>query len=424
MWYLASRFGGQHHLFDLRIYRSATAYWLGGHDIYDYAQPDVVNGWLGFTYPPFAALLLSPAALLPWGFVKWFTIGSTLAVTLLTTYWITRDLAQRRRWPVWFTACVGTALLFALEPVRENMSFGQINMYLVALILGDLLVLGRRGSRWTGVGVGIATAIKLTPGIFILYLLAARRWRDATVASAAAAGATLLAAVADWDISWRFYTATLWDTERVGFPDNPGNQAINGMVARIDDMVPVSTTGRLTWLGLAVLVGGYGLWRAVRAHRAGDELTAITLTGLTGVLISPVSWTHHLYWIFPAMVITADVLLDGLPRRGERAAWWGRLSLVNATYWAFTMSFVWFFRRSPANHSRNNLPSVLGENAFVLLLLLLLVATPIRPGADTPPSSPESSSEDVPDDVDADLVTYPDIGRAVSREPVQLVETS
>jgi len=36
---------------------------------------------------------------------------------------------------------------------------------------------------------------------------------------------------------------------------------------------------------------------------AGDELAGLTIAGLVGVLVSPVSWVHHIVWVFPAMVI-------------------------------------------------------------------------------------------------------------------------
>ncbi|MBA3489001.1 MAG: DUF2029 domain-containing protein [Longispora sp.] len=388
VWFFAAKYGGQHHLFDLRIYRKAVIFWTSGNDIYNYAQPDAINGWLGFTYPPFAAVLMSPMAYLPWPFIKWFTIIATLAVTVLTTYWVVSPMAKRRGWPVWFVTSVVAALAFGLEPIRETMSFGQINLFLVALILMDLLILGRRGSKWTGVGIGLATAIKLTPGFFILYLLVTRRWRAAGVSIATAVGATGLAAAFDWDISWRFYTNILWNTERVGFPDNAGNQAINGMVARINDAVPVSTSGKIIWVLLAVVVAAFGLYRAVKAHRAGDELAAVTLAGLTGVLVSPVSWTHHLYWIVPALVIAVDAALDATGP--VRRAW---LAGIGVVYWSFAMSLVWIFRRNPGNHHHNNLPSMLGENAFVLLLIALLILTPIRRDIDEHAQLPEPTPE-------------------------------
>ena len=53
-----------------------------GHPLYDYAQPDRVQGELYFTYPPFAALLLRPFAGLP--------LGLTIAIFTV--------VHGRRRW--------------------------------------------------------------------------------------------------------------------------------------------------------------------------------------------------------------------------------------------------------------------------------------------------------------------------------------
>lgn len=374
VWYVASTYGGKHHLFDLRIYRAAVRYWLGGHNLYDYSQPDPINVSLGFTYPPFAALTMVPMAYLPWGVVEWVSNTATLLCALVTSYWVVAPTARRRGWPVWFATGIVTALAFGLEPIRETMSFGQVNLLLVLLILGDVLVLGRRGSKLTGVGIGLATAVKLTPGIFIVYLLVTRRWRAAATAAATAAGASVVAAAVDWHASWRFWTDTLWATGRLGFPDNAGNQAINGVLARLYDPRPPSGA---VWLVLALTVGGYGLWRAARAYAARDELTGLTLTGLTGVLISPVSWTHHIYWIVPALVILVDAALDA--RRGRR--WW-YAGLATAVYAAFAFSVVWIFERKPGHHWDNSVPEMVGENGYALLCLVLLVALPVRRGVD------------------------------------------
>ena len=57
------------------------------------------------------------------------------------------------------------------------------------------------------------------------------------------------------------------------------------------------------------MIAGYGLWRAARAARAGDELTGLTLTGLVGALVSPITWPHHVYWFVPALVVLAGAVL-------------------------------------------------------------------------------------------------------------------
>ena len=49
-----------------------------------------------------------------------------------------------------------------------------------------------------------------------------------------------------------------------------------------------------------------GLSRARAARADGDELTAFTLVGLTANMISPISWTHHLVLVVPALIVLAD----------------------------------------------------------------------------------------------------------------------
>src|SRR5436190_1420035 len=88
-------------------------------------------------------------------------------------------VVRHRGWSRWFTLAVAAAFAAAFEPMRETVNFGQVNMLLLALVAGDLLLLVRGGRRWAGVLIGLATAIKLTPGLFILYLLLTRRYRAA-----------------------------------------------------------------------------------------------------------------------------------------------------------------------------------------------------------------------------------------------------
>ncbi len=85
----------------------------------------------------------------------------------------------------------------AIEPVRETLGYGQVNLLLFGLIIADLVALRwraraevsqvggspivqyLRSGAWAGVGIGLATSIKLTPALFILYLLVTRQWRAA-----------------------------------------------------------------------------------------------------------------------------------------------------------------------------------------------------------------------------------------------------
>lgn len=383
-----------HDFFDLKIYMSAMRWWADGHPLYDYVQADPVQEELFFTYPPFTALLLRPFAELRIGVtVAVFTVLTVLAL-VVTTWWLVSSVADRHGIPRWFAAGLAVPLVFAVESTRETIVFGQINMLLVVLVLADLLLAVPRKSRWAGVGIGLATALKLYPGIFIVYLLATRRWRAAAVASATAAGAALLAAAIAPGDSWRFWTHELWLTDRVGRPDYTGNQSLFGLLSRF---TTPEKPNQVLWLLLAMAIAGYGLWRAARAARAGDEVAGLTLTGLVAVLVSPITWTHHAYWFIPAVVVLVD---SGLPQpdptsgaAGQRRA--ALLSLAALVTAVIVYGVVSYYDWGRSFDPTNAPGEFLLRNLYVLLALILLVVLPIRArsteiraGADAPRHEP------------------------------------
>ncbi|MEU2611253.1 glycosyltransferase 87 family protein [Micromonospora sp. NPDC007271] len=366
-----------HDFFDLKIYMRAMDWWAAGHPLYDYVQADRVQGALYFTYPPFAALLLRPFALLPLGAtVAIFTVLTLLGL-VVTTRWLVLPVVERHGLPRVFAVTVAVLLVLAVESTRETLTFGQINMLLVVLILADLLFAVPGERRWSGLGVGLATALKLFPGIFILYLLATRRWRAAVVASATAALATLLAAAVAPRDSWRFWTHELWATDRVGRTDYTGNQSLFGLLSRL---TAPQKPSQLAWLLLVAVVVGYGLWRAARVARAGDALAGLTLTGLVGGLVSPITWTHHLYWFIPAVVVLVDAALDTrrdvLAGAGQRRR---LFALAAGTGFVVIYGVVTFLDWGVAPTRTDDVGEFLARNAYVLLSLLLLAALPARP---------------------------------------------
>src|ERR1041384_6233703 len=74
-----------------------------------------------------------------------------------------------------------TAVALWTEPVQRTLPLGQVELLLMALVIGDLCLAGRRW--WQGAGIGLAAGVKLVPLIFIPYLLLTRRFRQAAVAT-------------------------------------------------------------------------------------------------------------------------------------------------------------------------------------------------------------------------------------------------
>lgn len=354
-------FDAHYRFFDMVIYHDAIRWWSNGGELYDYAAP--VRGELGFTYPPFAAFVLLPVARVPAATAGWVNAaGSVLALTVVLAV-LVAPIAARHGCRSRRVLVAAVPLALCTEPVRQTLGFGQVNLWLFALVLLDLMVLGRGGSRWAGVGVGVATAIKLTPGLFIVYLLVTGQWRAARTATATTAALTcgaLLLAPAE---SLRYFGDLLWRTDRVGVADELTNQALSGLLARAAG-TPSAPAG--WWVAGCVLVLVVGLRRARQAYAAGDDLAALTLTGLTANLVSPMSWTHHLVFLPVAVLILADVAArrrDPLPAVAAAVGY--ALSVVSP---------IWLAPGEPGG-----VRALILANTFTLMLLLLIATLPWRP---------------------------------------------
>ena len=277
---------------DLDVYRQAGSVLLGGGDFYD------LPGRLPFLYPPFAALLAVPLALLPTTPVQvaWTAVGALALVAVLHRLGLTG----------WVLSLVATACMFFVQPVVQTLGFGQLGIVLVALVALDLVpgprVLPRRLLP-AGLLTGLATAIKLTPAIFLVYLLLAGRRRAFGVGVASAVGVTLLSAVGVPRASLDFWGRLAHgDTGLGGSIIYYTNQSVMADVVRVLGLGP-----RAAVLGLALsaVVALVGVWAAVRWHRLGEIGLAVNLVGVAGLLASPVSWLHHFVWVVPLGVSLA-----------------------------------------------------------------------------------------------------------------------
>lgn len=362
-WIFWNYYNEGHRFYDLKIYMSALDWWTSGKDLYTYVQPDFLQGHLYFTYPPFAAGLLLPFSFLPLGVVQALFLATTIAAVIVTTMWIIKSLEL----PAWIVF-PSVPLILAIEPMRDTLTLGQINLLLVFLILLDLLVLRSKDSKWTGIGIGLATAIKLTPGIFIVYLLVTRQWRAAFTAMGAAAGATLLMLAVAPRASLDFWTKALWDTGRVGRDDITGNQSLLAMLHRL--VIPAEPS-RPLWIACVLVIVAFGLWRAARAHAAGNEVAAIALTGLSGTLVSPISWSHHLYWLVPAMFAILAAAW------GRRSPLWFFLAVGYAvSVYGVVSAKDWDHAIVPA--ATDTPASFVGRNLLILMSLVLVAFLPVK----------------------------------------------
>jgi alpha-1,2-mannosyltransferase len=294
---------------DLAVYLRAGRMFASGGGLYGDGWGSVLAHPLPYTYPPLWAAITVPLSWINWRIASlaWLVlnVGMLIWVVRLSYDAFLRTLERSRR--IAIAALV--VVLAVTTPLGSVFWFGQVGILLTAACLADVVPTSTRLPR--GVLVGIATAVKLTPGIFIVYWIATRRWRAAITSAATSVGLWLVVAVIRPDLSREFWTDVVFRTDRIGDPGFVSNQSIYGALVRAD-----WASGPL-WATLAAAALAIGLLRARDAHRRGNELAAATLIGLASLLISPISWIDHAVWIVPA---TGIVLGDGRNAR-QRAAW-------------------------------------------------------------------------------------------------------
>jgi alpha-1,2-mannosyltransferase len=278
-------------MIDLQVYRAGGEAVLRGTRLYDGG----ILLDLPFVYPPFAAVVFAPLTVLPLPVLKALWTGLNVALVVF----VVRRSAVVIGMPLGAAAtALLVAVVLALDPVRTTLYLGQINVVLLALVLADLTE--RRASRWRGVGVGLAAAVKLTPLIFVVYLLLVGRLRAAATAVltfTAAIGLGFLLAPADSVVYW--VQGTFAAANRISDVAATTNQSWGGLLARADAPSWTYPVG-------AIAIGAGGLAVAVRVHRRGEELLALTLCGLLSAAVAPFAWSHHFVWVAPLAVLLAQ----------------------------------------------------------------------------------------------------------------------
>ena len=324
------------HLSYLTAMRDLVVYRDGGLIIrhiapsYDAHRASPLYDWTGqngvqFTYPPFAAAVFAVASVLPWTVLRWAMTLASLGALGLSAWLTFGALGYRDRRSVRLGATFGvSALALLTEPVQQTLSLGQVNLLLMALITADLLtgaalVPGASTRWWHGIGIGIAAGVKLTPLIFIPYLLLVRKFRQAATATAVFAATVALGyAIAPSDSGAYWADRLFLNANRIVFLGTRGNQSLRGVLTRLAGSV---TSGSTPWIAAAALVVIIGLVTAAVLYRAGHPVPAMLACALTGLLVSPLSWDHHWVWVAPGIALLAH--LGASAGRGlARAAWW------------------------------------------------------------------------------------------------------
>ncbi|WP_169509078.1 glycosyltransferase family 87 protein [Actinopolyspora mortivallis] len=292
-WELWTRVSVQEFWPDHDVYRRAVDAWLHGENVMPSSSPITNEDPLPWVYPPFALLTLAPLAVLP------LKVDITLLYLLNTAALVvTFHLVLRRVWGSGDRLfCFALSLVLAraslfLGPVSGCFAQGQINIVLMGMVVADCLT---RNPRWPrGMLIGLAAAVKIIPGAFVLLFLMRKNFRAAGTAVATGALATLAGFVIAFEASVKYWFTQGPAASAFGSPLR-SNQTVLAVLNRTD--LPAGLQISL-WLLACVVLGGVTVY-CVR--NSSDTLSVMTI-GLVALLISPTSWSNHWVWLAPTVL--------------------------------------------------------------------------------------------------------------------------
>jgi alpha-1,2-mannosyltransferase len=171
-----------------------------------------------------------------------------------------------------------------------------------------------------------------------------------------------------------FWTKDIFNSSRAGGLLSISNQNLKSALMRIaHGPVPLKIL-----LPVTVAVGALGLALAVWAYRASSPLLGLIVCATTGLVVSPITWSHHLVWVVPAILWVA--LARDRPAHGRKLA-----AVMAVFFWAGP---IWWVPKSDRGLHEKVWELVVGDSFLWVMLaflvavaVLLLQRRPVNPAA-------------------------------------------
>ena len=350
---------------DLGVYLRLGGRYIFSPHLYSLTVP---NTELLFTYPPFAALLFAPwqrAFSTVHSVQTVWTIGNLAALVALLVLSLRIIKPEMDRKAALRLGLLLSLPALLLNPVAITVDFGQVNLVVTLLVMWDLLSQRRIGS-WQaplGVATGLAAAVKLTPILFVPYLILTRRTRGAVTCVVTFVVCELVTFLLSPTSSRAYWTHALFKPGRAGNLSYVGDQNLVAAVERLHH----GLVSNLALLPVLATVAAGGLWLAALAHRRSSPMLGLLICAATGLLVSPISWVHHMVWVIPAILWLG--LAKDRPRFG--------VPLAIGTAVLFWIAPIWWVPYVSASDLHLNAWQLVAGNSFFFAVVLFVVGAAV-----------------------------------------------
>ncbi len=317
-----------------RLMATGNATHLYSYDPQDFASvgPDPAwqaaadwGGFDGYLHPyvqtPLWAFLLRPIC--GWKFAAFEHIFDV--ATMISFAACLLLVAQSWARGLWSFYAIGAATLclWLSEPFRYAMMLMQTHILFLLLTLAALLLAERKRPLWAGLLLACAAAVKITPGVLVIYWILSRRWK-AAASTVLWSGALALMALL---VSRQQVALYLQDLHRISrvllVAFNNQSLAAWWMGRYYPDevrkfhMLPLPDAVRIGSMLLMLSLTLLGGWidRGTDGDRKASPPLGAMIALIAGTVFAPIAWTHYsIVLIAPLMVLCEEA------RRARN--WW------------------------------------------------------------------------------------------------------
>ncbi|MBI3821182.1 MAG: DUF2029 domain-containing protein [Planctomycetes bacterium] len=367
---------------------------------------DGVNVWEKHAYPnpPIMAILLQPFLQLPptLGASLWFGVKAILALASILMVLTLLDTPER---PFLLWGKV-VAVLICLRPIEGDLVHGNVNLLILFLITASLWAFCHRRDKLAGALLGLAIACKLTPALFLVYLLWKRAWAALAAACLSLIAFVLImpAAVFGWSNNLDYLQS--WHRHMIA-PYAAGvvtsehkNQSLPGLLHRMlsdqasfsdyegDRKVVLETHNFAAWdrsVVQGIVIGCMILFAilAARFCRTSIEtrprlqmLAEFSVVVLGMLLFCERTWKHHCVTLL--LPVSAIMVCLASSRFPGRVRWFLGISLSITALLMLATSTGVYDQNVSANDRLGKLAQVYGAYVWAFLLLLSSMFVTLR----------------------------------------------
>ncbi|MCX7918307.1 MAG: DUF2029 domain-containing protein [bacterium] len=292
-------------------------------EIFDAAQRLGIQRVNPFVYPPIVAIFFIPLSLLSYPIAQeaWFIFNHVFLIIGLGLLIATFDSEHRL---IYVISALG--LTFNFYPLYRTLTAGQLNLLILFLLCFAWFLFVKKSQLWSGMILGIATLIKLFPGLFILFFLWKREYKLAVAALATIiilVGLSLaiqgIQLYQDYGtiLAQMNYGRSTWSEFQQRFDVEPANQSIHALLLRLFVSNPVTTPvinlpvlAKLLSILFSIILLGVCIWLTYPREKMEPIMSSLqlefSLILITALLIPSLLWDHYLVYFFLILLWLID----------------------------------------------------------------------------------------------------------------------